>query len=515
MDKFGAVITTTSIQRTMSNADLGDARLNERNGGLAEMVAINPGAAWPEAARHEAEAEAAYRFGRHAKTDHRSVLEPAFSKTSDRIAPREDDPTLAVHDTTCFDFGKSFRPGLGSVKGSNKFGFYGHLTLAVRAVGPKLPDGLLESQLWRRSIPDRVAEDERDPTKDCLPTMDNEADKWMRGVEAAEQQCSDASLVHIMDRGADSYRNLASLVGNGHRFVLRANQNHRVYNDALVEGMDSPKIEDALAEAETVAYRTIELSSRDRSGLPAKQKKHPPREKRQARVAIRKTTVELRGSVSGSEELPGQIKLGLVWVREVDPPEGADPVDWRLFTGEPLETSAEVEKVVDWYVRRWVIEEYFEVLKGACRIEERQLASAKTLTVGLAHMAVAAWRLLALRTLAQSAPEAPALEAFRKSQLEVLAADSKTRLESSADVSAGRALKAVAAMGGHLSHNGPPGWKVIHRGFQRLQSKEFGWRDGQRDTLEQVQQLCESAEDLEALQRRLDQLTDTDTSDDL
>ncbi len=30
------------------------------------------------------------------------------------------------------------------------------------------------------------------------------------------------------------------------------------------------------------------------------------------------------------------------------------------------------------------------------------------------------------------------------------------------------ALLAVAALGGHIKSNGPPGWLVLHRGFQDL-----------------------------------------------
>ena len=39
-----------------------------------------------------------------------------------------------------------------------------------------------------------------------------------------------------------------------------------------------------------------------------------------------------------------------------------------------------------------------------------------------------------------------------------------------------QALLAVAALGGHLKRNGPPGWKVLLRGMTRLLDYEAGWR---------------------------------------
>ena len=38
------------------------------------------------------------------------------------------------------------------------------------------------------------------------------------------------------------------------------------------------------------------------------------------------------------------------------------------------------------------------------------------------------------------------------------------------------ALYAIAALGGHLKRNGPPGWQTLHRGYQDLIMLELGWR---------------------------------------
>lgn len=503
----------------MSDSDLGDKRLDDRNGQLARMVAESPSEEFPEAAEGEAELEATYRFWRHPRTGFGPVIEPHLDATADRLQS-QDRPMLAVHDTTTFEYGETDRPGLGPVGSGSNVGFLAHLTLAVRGTGPKLPDGLLAGQLWRRE-PDGNVDWPDD--KDCLATKPTESTKWLEGVEQTEKRVEPGEVIHLMDRGSDAYSTTAALVADSaRRFVMRANQNRRVICPEA--NRERPKLQDALQEAPVVAERTIELTSRDQSGRPpGAEKKHPSREAREATVEIRARQIELRRPVKADDEtLPETIEVNAVWVREIDCPEDNEPVDWRLYTSEPIEEPGQVEQVVDWYQRRWVIEEYFGVLKGACRVEERQLESAATLTTALGVMAVAAWRLLALRTLTQHTPERPAEVLFRTSQLAVMVESSKTDLETIEGTTLKEALLAVAAMGGHLSRNGPPGWLVIHRGYSKLRTQELAWRDGRRrgqregtrEAIELLKQMAADSDDPAELVEDLEEQL-PDVGDDL
>jgi hypothetical protein len=167
-----------------------------------------------------------------------------------------------------------------------------------------------------------------------------------------------------MDRGSDAYSTIVALAADpARRFVIRANQ-HRCVEDEQTD-KDRPKLEDALREAPVVTERTIELSSRDQSGRPpGAEKKHPSRKAREATVEIRARQIELRRPVKADDEtLPETVEVHAIWVREIDAPEDSEPVDWRLYTSEPIDKPGQVEQVVDWYQRRWVIEEYFGALK--------------------------------------------------------------------------------------------------------------------------------------------------------
>ena len=45
----------------------------------------------------------------------------------------------------------------------------------------------------------------------------------------------------------------------------------------------------------------------------------------------------------------------------------------------------------------------------------------------------------------------------------------------SANPTAEEALAVIAALGGHIKWNGPPGWQSLAVGFTQLQSFERGW----------------------------------------
>jgi hypothetical protein len=145
-----------------------------------------------------------------------------------------------------------------------------------------------------------------------------------------------------------------------------------------------------------------------------------------------------------------------------------------LITNEPTETVAQIFAVVDSYRARWVIEEYFKALKTGCAFEKNQLESRRTILNYLAVLAPVAWQLLLLRSLARDAPSSPADAALSKVQIEVLKAVAKKPLSPEPTVE--EAFLAVAALGGHLKRNGPPGWQTLGKGFHDLLLFEAGWR---------------------------------------
>src|SRR4051812_11866185 len=104
----------------------------------------------------------------------------------------------------------------------------------------------------------------------------------------------------------------------------------------------------------------------------------PKREARTATLEIRAQTVLLKAPYRQHTSLPN-VEVRVVSVREIDAPEGVEPVDWLLVTSLPIDTVAQVLLVVDTYTGRWPIEVYFRVYKSGCRVEEVQLETAERL----------------------------------------------------------------------------------------------------------------------------------------
>jgi hypothetical protein len=163
----------------------------------------------------------------------------------------------------------------------------------------------------------------------------------------------------------------------------------------------------------------------------------------------------------------------VVQVLEEDPPAGAEPIEWVLATSLPITRRTQLEHIIDIYRARWTIEEFHKALKTGCMFEKRQLESFESLTTLLALCYPVACELLRVRSRARQ-PGLSAADALRPSLLECLHAHPQAR-KLSLTPTAQEALAAIAGLGGHQKHNGPPGWQSLAAGYAKLMEFEAGW----------------------------------------
>lgn len=116
-----------------------------------------------------------------------------------------------------------------------------------------------------------------------------------------------------------------------------------------------------------------------------------------------------------------------------------------------------------------LVEDYHQCLKSGCRIEKRQLQTVDGLIRLLGLLSPLAVRLLQVRALAREDPERPAHEVIEPLMLAVLA---QRCGRSPATMTVGTFWTEVARLGGYLarSHDGPPGWRTIWKGWLSLQT---------------------------------------------
>lgn len=121
-------------------------------------------------------------------------------------------------------------------------------------------------------------------------------------------------------------------------------------------------------------------------------------------------------------------------------------------------------------------------LKTGCSFETRQLESEHALLNMFGYCLVIAYVLLLMRALSRAA------HARTVAASEVLSADelicltrTSRRYKLRANPTAAEALLAVAGLGGHLKRNGPPGWRVLSRGYGKLLDYMEGFHAAQQE----------------------------------
>lgn len=471
-----------SLANEFARAPLGDARRTARVTSIAETLSASPSASLPSLL-DPAGLEAAYRLMSNDAVSFQELLEGHTHETARRCDQGQ--VMLAVHDTTELAFplrDDVYREHLSQLT-TRRQGFYLHASLAVSADGARRPLGMMAARPYVHHSGVEHCDETRAFWRQHEGLFDNENDRWLQSVEAAEHTIEQGRhdpaddrvrLVHIADQEGDSYEFFASMVELEREFVVRAGKNRSVTREGGQTSLLFEALEDISFFDET---RTVELSPRTANRSAKDKKRHPPRRKRTSVLSFRsqKVTIRRPRNKPALDHLPPSVELTVVEAVERQPPEGEPAVRWLLFTTESCETIEDTLRVVDWYRSRWLIEEYFKALKTGCNYEARQFGSAHALLNMLATTLVVAVGLLELRYLSRHRPDEPADRLFNSMQVKMLDALLPNK-HIPPDVAIGDALLAVAALGGHLKHNGPPGWLTLYRGYTKLLDAEAGWK---------------------------------------
>ena len=165
----------------------------------------------------------------------------------------------------------------------------------------------------------------------------------------------------------------------------------------------------------------------------------------------------------------------LVEVREIDPPDGAAPLLWRLLTTLPADSREAIETIVRFYRLRWRIEQLFRVLKSdGLKLEDTQIEARHRL-FKLAALALEAGSRIIQLTDARDGGPRPATDCLDETLIEPVAAigkslEGKTIRQQNPHSKGSLAwLSWIAArLGGWNCYYGPPGPKTIAAGWQRL-----------------------------------------------
>ena len=400
-------------------------------------------------------------FGRFLSNDKVTIarlIEGWSEQTASAVAGRH---VLAIQDTSELNFRTTpqRQRGLGEIGKGVGRGVLVHAMVAVDAeAGSCL--GLVAGSVYTRK--GRIATPHAK-----RPLKDKESRRWIDTAAAAKPVLAQAASVTVVaDRESDIYAEWATLPGENFHLLTRAMHDRAVAGGGTVAS--------AAARLPLVATRTVALLAT------------PKRAARQAVLSLRFGTVEmLRPTGPDAKGLPKTVSLTLVDVIERDPPEGVEPVHWRLLTTHVVADVAAAWRIVDWYRLRWTIEQLFRLMKlHGLRIEDSQLAKADGLIKLAAIATKAACVTLQLVQARDGTSGEPAGNAFTEPELAVLDGlntkiQGKTVLQKNphANHSLAWAGWIIARLGGWDGYpsSKPPGPITFRHGLQYFHAIAAGW----------------------------------------
>jgi hypothetical protein len=365
---------------------------------------------------------------------------------------------LAIQDTSEINFTTTpqSRRGLGEIGKGVGRGVLLHAMLGLDAETGGLL-GLVAGKIWTREGRVEVPHAKRQ-------LADKESERWLSTAEDAKTVLAGAAMVtEISDRESDIYAKWARLPADGFHILTRAMHDRPVQGGGKLSTVALTPAGEAMVEL------------RARPGRPA----------RAARLVAGYARVSIKRPPNTPEKgMPRTIAVTLVQVTEIDPPEGAEPILWRLLTTHIVEDETMAWRIVAWYRQRWPIEQFFRTLKQqGLQLEDSQLETAERLIKLTAIAARAAVTIMQMVQARDGHSGQDAAIAFSPAEIDALSAliptlEGKTALQKNPHPSGSLAWAAwaIAKLGGWdgYPNSKPPGPITFRHGLQYFRALAHG-----------------------------------------
>ena len=446
-----------------ATARFNDARLTHRLQLLATQFVQQPLASIPQACGSWSNSKAAYRFCSNGKVSFERILAPHYQRSVERAQRSGSSVILCPQDTTTLNYiAHPATQGLGQVgtKPGRSLGMLLHSTLAVSPEGQFF--GLLHAHCWSRPKPKKTKKTRRGRAQKKI--QDKESFRWLesfRRVEELARSHPDQLWVSVEDREGDIYPVLQEATAPGHHAGLLVRARH----DRPLASQNRPSLFNHM--------RRLPQAGLWSTRVP----RHEDQPARDVLLSIRFDQITISAPRQHRRQPP--LTLWTVWAEEIDPPTGQKPIRWCLLSTVPVQTLAEAIERIQWYLKRWTIEEFHRVLKSGCQVEARQLTTRLRLQRALALDMVVAWRVMDLTKAARLQPDAPAdlwLSTDEWQALHCYVHQSATVPQEPPTI--GQAVVWIAQLGGFLARksDGHPGSMTLWRGLQRLNDIVHAWK---------------------------------------
>ena len=450
-------------QKIFGHAQLGDQRRTSRLVNTFDRMHRHPGGTLPDKMPSPADLRGFYRLCDCDDVTHQKIIAAARQYTLQQIAACTE-PVLMIHDATELDYTSldSLADDLGQIGTGRGRGYICQNVLAVAAeTGEVL--GLVDQILHHRDeVPEgeTLAEHRDRDTRESL--------LWIHGTKHLP---ADTKLIDVADQGSDTFEFLEHEYKSGRRFVIRAYKKRKVYAGHNPVGPQH-YLTDFAENLPELGRFTMDVQ---------KQPGRKPRKDAEFIVrcgAVLVCPPHAKYGHHGDQPLP----LYVVLVTEAKPPVGEKAVSWMLITNEPVQTYEHAWRVISWYEKRWIVEEYHKAKKTGCQIEDMQFTTTARLEPAIALLSVIAVTLLNLREAGRR-PDAKTRRArslLASDYVEVLSAWRYGKIRD--DLTVHEFFFALGRLGGHQNRkrDRQPGWLVLWRGWTKLQAMLDGYDAAKR-----------------------------------
>jgi hypothetical protein len=435
------------VETQFDSCQLGNRLRTQRLQKVAVQMLAQPEESLPKQNSRWADLKAAYRLFDSDGVTFETVAQQHWRQTRQTKPGRY----LLICDTTDIDhFSHRATTGLSQLGKGDGRGMQLHSCLVYNCDDQQI-EGLAGAIVHYRPLaPQNETRMERLSRK-------RESQLWGNLVDLVGSAPLGSQWIHVFDRGGDNFEAMCHLRFTGCDWIIRAAKLNR-----KVTGDNGNTVELRQAVKQARVLGTYELHLRSRPGVKARSAR--------IQVSVVKATFPKPRHCSPWVRQCGisELAMNVVVVQEIAAPQGVTPICWVLLTSLPVNSFDEAWQIIEDYEHRWLIEEYHKVLKTGCSIELHALRTAARLEALIGLISVLGTRLLQLKLIGRSQPEAKAATHVPSAWLKCLRLLRPTL--KLAGMSVYTFFRELAKMGGFLGRkgDGEPGWQTVWHGYKKL-----------------------------------------------
>ena len=435
------------VEAQFGSCQLGNSLRTRRLQKVAAKMLGQPEESLPKQNGQWADLKGAYRLFNSEKVTFQAVAEQHWRQTRQTKPGRY----LLISDTTDIDhFSHRATVGLGPLGKGDGRGMQLHSCLVYNCDDQQI-EGVAGAIVHYRPVAPK------NETRMKRLSRKRESELWGNLVEEVGAAPPESRWIHVFDRGGDNFEAMCHLRLTRCDWIIRAAKLNR---NVIDENGKTVMLGQAVKQARVLG--TYELHLRTRPGVKA----------RSARIQVSVTQVTFPKPRHRSPWVKrcgiSELAMNVVVVQEIGAPKGVTPICWVLLTSLVVNTFDEAWQVIEDYEHRWLIEEYHKVLKTGCSMELHALRTADRLEPLIGLISVIGTRLLQLKLIGRSQPEAKATSHVPSAWLKCLKlVRPKLPL---AGLSVYSFFRELAKMGGFLGRkgDGEPGWQTVWHGYKKL-----------------------------------------------